>query len=63
MDSSSLKPRVQYSLFTHILVYLMWNAFGVWLLCYISFPISQFWVSLYGKPEAFPTKASKLLTL
>ena len=27
------------------------------------FPICQFWVSLCGKPEAFPTKRSHLLTL
>ena len=32
-----LQPGEQCNLFTHILVHLMQNAFGGWLLCCISF--------------------------
>lgn len=58
-DSRSRKPGMQMSwyLFTHVLIYLILNAFGEGP--YI--PISQFWVSLYGKPDTLLTERTKLL--
>lgn len=60
MDTRSLKPVVHYNPLAGVMDYIMSNAFGWWPLYYICFPLSQFWVRLYGKLDAFCTKRSKL---